>query len=360
MSLWDPDVPKCAEWTKQLVVKPFSTANLSGKLLICAAGFEDRARAVVQNVADERIQFSDLFVLTYDVGDDEKLRRENQRTEDLIRDHLGQLLLPDSAIPVWIPVPQNEGEKAKVRTRLEDRITSTGHSEVVLDISGMSGTVMGIALGATRSLDRVHVVYSEAANYYPFLWQVYLANDEADEAAFIERGIGRTVTLPEFIGQLSLQKHESTVVATLGFSQERLQHALEDLTPRETRRLIAIAGAPPITGRSWRLIYALHKNQGVIDSNNASVLCASTLWPHETLSILYFTWDLYAGASDITLVPLGSKMQTLAMILFAWANPECRLEFIDPLQYRPDRYSMGVGPIWQLELSPSDWWVPRS
>ena len=58
----------------------------------------------------------------------------------------------------------------------------------------------------------------------------------------------------------------------------------------------------------------------------------------------------YSENSNITIAPLGSKLQTLAIFLFAKEYPDIQLLFSLPKEWNPKRYSNGTGPIWEISF----------
>ena len=59
-------------------------------------------------------------------------------------------------------------------------------------------------------------------------------------------------------------------------------------------------------------------------------------------------YEKYCETNNITVVPLGSKMQTLAALLFAEKHPDVKLLIPIPKKYDPRRYSEGVGKTYEV------------
>ena len=56
----------------------------------------------------------------------------------------------------------------------------------------------------------------------------------------------------------------------------------------------------------------------------------------------------YCRVNNITVVPLGGKMQTLASLLFLKNHPDVKLLIPLPKKYDPRRYSVGVGKTFEI------------
>jgi hypothetical protein len=76
----------------------------------------------------------------------------------------------------------------------------------------------------------------------------------------------------------------------------------------------------------------------------------STFDYKDCLSTLEHIYGRVSRAHNITLSPLGSKMQAIGSTLFCYMHPDVRVVFAVPEKYIAPQYSSGCRAIWMIEL----------
>ncbi len=85
-------------------------------------------------------------------------------------------------------------------------------------------------------------------------------------------------------------------------------------------------------------------------TDEAKVFEASTFDYREAWRILEQIYSECWEGSNISLSPLGSKMQALAVTLFCIRHPDVRVLLSTPLQYNSQQWSEGVRDLWRVSL----------
>jgi hypothetical protein len=76
----------------------------------------------------------------------------------------------------------------------------------------------------------------------------------------------------------------------------------------------------------------------------------STFSYTETLQLLHNIYSDRSAQFNITISPLGSKLQALGCILFCYQRRDVRVIYSIPSQYNAKRYSDGCKALWQIEF----------
>ena len=85
-------------------------------------------------------------------------------------------------------------------------------------------------------------------------------------------------------------------------------------------------------------------------TDEAKVFEASTFDYRESWRVLEQIYSECWEGSNITLSPLGSKMQAMAVTLFCIRHPDVRVLLSTPQQYNSQQWSEGVRDLWRVSL----------
>jgi hypothetical protein len=229
--------------------------------------------------------------------------------------------------------------------------TGESRPRVLLDVSGASNRFVMTAVRALLEADvDLTVVYAEAMRYFPTREDWELNTPVEDPGASLEVGVGElsvTVDLPGY----HIETLPDVVVVIAGFGRDRARASIARVDPS----LLAvpgdsvewILGVPHLPEDAWRL-----EAQVAANAVPPQAVCheVSTFDYRSTAVTLEKVHLREAGVRQLTVAPLGSKMQALGASLFCWARPEVRVVFAAPVRYRAARYSEGTKAVWQIPL----------
>jgi hypothetical protein len=315
-------------------------------VLICTLGFEDRCTAVARALAASGCHVDHAVLLTYSNSND----TDNRRLEGELRETLFALGAQIEELPIDAPdLP------IRLSGSLERARAAAGRQlEVAWDLSVASNqAVMRVIHELLRADVALRVLYAEAAEYFP-LREEYEADREGwsdDDRLNLQRGILTVDYCGEYPGDLESQLPHRLILFP-GFSRDRAQRLIakvdvEYLVDFTRAPVTWMIGVPPSPDNFWRRD-AVMEIHGIPEEHEIHQL--STFDPRETLLGLERVYGKWSLQHNITLSPMGSKMQALAAGLFCYARPDVRVAFAHPLEYNAGHYSEGVGALWNLPL----------
>lgn len=331
---------------------PFDSADVSGgiDLLICCAGFEDRATAIVDDLRSIEVRASILIV--YPTNSDDNAAA--------IAKFLALGILKKPVEIVY--------ERSAFFKNLRSAVLGWKEKKglrVTVDLSGMASYVIYRVLTVIwdeLSNAKLSVYYAEARDYAPFRheWEAFYSNvpeprdnlaiaESYEQTHFQSRGIEDTYESDVFPG-LNAGPIATQIAAFPSFSLQRMKSMLAfaetnyNVRPQGVRWFL---GKPPDTERNgWRFgaLSALYNVEG-----NSTDL--STLEYRDTFAALDDLWSESYIESHTVIAPLGSKMQHLGCFLFLKTHRECGLLLCEPREFIAGKYSFGVGSRWLLDFS---------
>jgi hypothetical protein len=342
----------CADVLRELPSPvPFTTEKMEAAgamLLICCAGFEDRASAVVKDVTDG--SKADLILITYPTNP-----KDNAAALSAF-----ELLGVRRQVPVAY---ERTSFLRTIRTALRP-YSKAGDIKVIVDVSGMASYVFYRVMEALwLQLPQAYlcVYYAEACEYRPHLseWKVFYDGvaDQHDSLAIAEKyeeshfqssGIDETYESEVFPGK-NLGALATELIAIPSFSLHRTKSmlAFADAQYNAVRsRTIWILGQPPDRPRNgWR-----HDALAALYNVPHNCISVSTRDFGEMMHRLDAIWESRVSDAHLVVASLGSKLQHLGIFLFLKMHPECGLLHCEPREFLADRYSSGIGPKWWIEF----------
>jgi len=232
----------------------------------------------------------------------------------------------------------------------------SGTIHVLFDISVAANRLCLRALDVLlKSKCELTVAYTESTTYHP-----EQADFEANEAVWTsddslgtEKGVEGIRPSDEFPGE-HLDAASNVIVLLPNFRHERssavISHVDPALLTRSTDDVVWILGRPHLDKDIWRRD-AMRKLNRI--SEEAKVLEASTFDYRETWRLLESLYRERWETSNITVSPLGSKMQALAVTLFCLRHPDVRVLFSTPQQYNTQQWSEGIRDVWRVSFGDS-------
>ena len=329
---------------------PIEQARASCDLFVAALGFEERCSALAARLSSESRESKALIALySTNLEDNEKQREP-----------LAKALAHTGRVAEYYPVASGEFLRALSQEilALDDAVT---RPRVFVDISAMTGSlILGVFRVVTSLLDVDLVIgHTKALHYGPsreeFRHSRQKPEDESwdaedDRGLAVDHGVSELRYSVDFQGS-HVPGLDDLMVILPGFGQDRARAAIAFVNPAY---LLApdghvkwMLGTPSEPRNGWR-IEALVRTNHIPSSD---VLChVSDSDYRDVVSALDAVYRRSQFKENVTVVPLGTKMQTVGVALHCLLRPAVRVLVADPLRYRADAYSHGVGESTALEF----------
>jgi hypothetical protein len=199
---------------------------------------------------------------------------------------------------------------------------------------------------------RLKILYAEAGVYHPTQRQFADNRDQwiADDEMGLEQGVSDVRISRQFPGQ-QLDLLPDCVILFPSFKANRSNAVLAKVDPallsNAGENVIWLLGVPHHNDDRWRLA-AMRE----INRLDQSSICheVSTFQYKETLQQLNVIYEERCTRANITLSPLGSKMQALGSVLFCQMHPDVRVILSVPKQYNASHYSSGCKGLWEIDF----------
>lgn len=341
-------------------------AGTGPDLLMFVSGFEPRTTAVAAALIALDITAPDACYLTYlsNEADNEQRRPELVARMSPLANHLGAVAA-ESEEPHFVTAVHEalrhaspDDEAAPVR--------------VLFDVSGASGRiilrVLRTLFDALDVLGRdiqLTVAYAQAKSYFPTQEEAekVIAGLQADKDAGPgerERTLGLDYDAAEHLYNINYPgQHLDTLtdraVIVCGFNHDRLRATLDHIDPNLNiehphGQATFFIGRPPRPEDAWRHDAMIRIN--ALESDSAvDIHSVSTLHYKELLTGLEQVYQRTVDRGErITLVPFGSKLQTIAAALFTEMRRDVRVVLAVPRRYKGPAYSAGVRELRALRF----------
>lgn len=228
---------------------------------------------------------------------------------------------------------------------------------VVFDISACSSKLLLLSLKVLLEFNiNLRILYSEAAIYHPKR-EEYDENPNkwtTEEGFGLSKGVGKVIPSPEHPGNRRDKLPEAIIVFPT-FKPERTKAIITDidesLVTRPKDRVIWIVGIPHLPEDKWRTDMMIHINQ---IPQSSPLYEVSTFDYKKTLEILDRIYRTKDCEYHINISPLGSKMQSLGIVLFWHMKQDISVVFAIPEKYNASQYSEGCKATWEIEFGNLD------
>jgi hypothetical protein len=224
---------------------------------------------------------------------------------------------------------------------------------VYVDISVLSNRVLFRVLKAIFEANvNLIVIYSEAAVYHPTEkelkenWEYW----KSDSTLGIERGVSEVFPSREYPGQ-HLDPLPDYLILFPSFKAERTRAVIARVDPSLLTlpggKLFWIIGVPHVPEQRWRSGAMRKLNDIERTAPQAEVTTFDYKEALKRLEMIYADkWKAY----NITISPLGSKLQAIGTAMFCYLHPDVRLVFAIPKEYNAALYSDGCANIWSIRF----------
>lgn len=318
---------------------------LSEDLFLCALGFEPRCLTLPCLLNETGYRADRAYYFKYPTNLD-----DNAVNLPELERHLRAIA------PKVEPVDVDEPDFPNRLRAILDLVMGDGSAlppRITLDISVTANRLILRCIKVLLEYDViVRVVYAEAEVYHPTRDEYEQDEPKREKEALLglEQGVSDVVPSIDYPGA-ALDPLPDSVILFPSFNAERSKAVISFVDPSLLTspgdKVVWLLGIPHLPDDIWRL-EAVKRINGI--SQDAPQHKVSTFDYKETLQAL---GQLYAERSErhnITLSPLGSKMQALGAAMFCYIHPDVRIIFAMPKEYNAAQYSRGCKATWKIEF----------
>lgn len=166
----------------------------------------------------------------------------------------------------------------------------------------------------------------------------------------LERGVGNLETSIDYPGY-HLDQLPDCLVLFPSFNGDRSKAVLSAVDPSlltsPGKKVYWLLGLPHLEKDRWRISAMEMINEIPKGSLQIEV---STFDYKESIRVLESIYAEVGERYNLTLSPLGSKLQSLGTALFCYLHPEVRVLLATPREYNATRYSDGCKAIWKIDF----------
>lgn len=315
----------------------FNTKFLSHSLAyIGAAGFEDRATTVLDNLIRDGFKIESAIAITYEPYDSRNRVKE-------FREKLEKVSTSTS----WIVY--NRHDPQNFQNQIPALLRVIKSSSIIVDISAMSKLLIMILL---QSLRRMHneliIAYAEAEVYHPTRKEFEEAKKRiAGTPDFLTSDVYRILHVTS-LSSSSMQGHPVLLITYPTFNHIEMVALHNELYPQ---RMTLIEGKPHEKHNEWRLEAIREINRKVMDDpdyrSESKILSTFDYIPNiESLEEIYRE---YKYTHKILLSPTGSKFQTVADFMFKQLHPDVQIVYPVTKSFIGE-YSEGCKALWCISI----------
>ena len=317
-------------------------------LFLCALGFEDRALAIPELIAEEA-GFKCNHAIYFEYA-------TNMNDNKLNEPRLMKALNKFSGLVDRMDCDDHDF-CINFKKVLERIVTERKAPKVIFDISTCSSKLLLLVLKVLFDHNlSLLILYSEADTYHPTQSEFRSEPEKwtTEEGFGLARGVGTVIASPEHPGYRR-DKLQEMVIVFPTFKPERSKAVIADidesllLEPGE--RVIWIVGKPRLPENSWRVNVIREINRILPSAPSHEV---STFKYKETIEVLEHIYKPKDCLYHINLTPLGSKLQSVGIALFWYIDQDVSIIFATPKEYNAPQYSEGYKDMWQINFGELD------
>ncbi|MBX3412413.1 MAG: hypothetical protein KF708_06980 [Pirellulales bacterium] len=331
-----PQLPKLEEITAATLTE-YST-----DLYLCALGFEERCHSIPALMGQNQCAARQGVYITVRTNREDN-ERNLPRLHELMQAFCGTTVSLDADDPNF--------ERTLKRT-ISHLATDVGQTPTItFDISVAANRLLLRTFKTLLESDvNLRIVYAEAAAYHPTHDEYHRDKERwtADGTIGMEEGVSFVVPSPSYAGQ-QLDPLPNCVILFPSFRKDRSLAVLsavdETLVVSRHEDVMWIIGRPHHGADAWRIDAMREINQIPPDSPQQEIGTFDYLETLMELERIYRRrWERY----NITISPLGSKLQAIGIGLFCYLHPEIRVMFSAPRRYNAQVWSSGCRAAWSI------------
>lgn len=310
---------------------------------IGAAGFEDRAFAVLNEAKQYKKTFEYIIGIEYEPRD---TRNRKEEFQQVAREVISQ----ENNIE-WVTFDRKTPGEFDDALNLIRQICSRG-AHIFLDISAMSKMLILVLLDALRDINSsLTIAYTEAKVYHPSPEEFERDFEEAKQKLpkripeFLTSGVYGVVTTPA-LSSVATQGYPTALVGFPTFNHNLFLALLNEVTPQELR---IIEGEPLRDQNKWRLGAVKKINESSYSLAKELPETVSTFHYDQTISQLEKLYEKYQYTHEFVIAPTCSKLQTVGVFFFKQMHPDVQIVYPTPKGFF-DLYTEGVEQIHQISF----------
>lgn len=317
----------------------------SSDLFLCGLGFEPRCCSVIQKLADAGHRVRRSVYIEYGTNTNDNSA------------NLPELLAKLEAISDSVEVLRDSATTfgTQLRSILRDNLSQEEAAlTLIVDISTFANRLVLHAMKVLLEYNiQLKVLYSEAALYRPTFEEYKTEKDKWKTGLHpvVDEGVGDVCPSMEFPGY-HLDSLPDALVVFPGFNVARTKASICRVDPSLLTspgdKVVWLLGVPhDEENNGWRL-GALHEINNIpVDVPQYRV---STFDYKETLTTLEAVYQDRSLNYNVTIAPMGSKLQALGIALFCAMHPDVRVIVTVPREYKAENYSEGTRAIWEIDF----------
>lgn len=327
---------------------------------ICAAGFEDRSRAIVEELKEtgERV-FKYSLILEYSVHNE-----ENKPNLEFLQNNLPKIshqLLKN----LIVDIENIYQTKANIMEAFK-KIPIEDIETVFIDISGMTNFLILLIMHQVKKMflgKEIVILYAEADIYYPTQDKKdeiisLMESDEEENILKLGEELGASgarevIILPDFKGYFA-ENTPICLIFFIGYEPSRAAGLLDSYRPN---MVVVCYGVSPHEKFKWRTKFSKKLHIKLFKEFEHVEKYISTFDISEIITELdkiYKSTDNRGNTLyeyyNIAVTPQCSKLQTVAVYFFSQMHPDIQIVFCFPGKFNPERYSKGIGKLWAYNL----------
>jgi len=314
-------------------IEDLSAHPKNDDLFICALGFEARCTGALRKLVQFSYKATNSIVLKYDIH-----QEDNEINLKELYDLLNKITLHEISECKYLTsdIPSSYHE---IDLIIEEMKKKSCFKQISVDISSFNTSAIFQILDKLfqSNCEQIRIIYTESKEYYP------KEIPSSNNGEYLSAGIKEVLTLPNFSGIFS-PGYTPLLVIILGFEPIRARGILNIFQPSKK---IGIFGVPSRHDLKWRLSLAKKMYQNFFEDQDIKKECSEFNY-EEVYWTLEKIYNDFSQKNNVTIAPLGSKMQALAVLLFLEKHPDVQLLISIPIKYDPRRYSEGVGKSYQI------------
>lgn len=332
-------------------VEPFRVVSAGeadeDALFLVALGFEDRCPWIPELLAEDG-EYTAAKAVYFEYA-------TNAHDNDLNRARLLQALQSFSSAVQPLPCDSSDFA-SRLRSLLREVTSKSRPAKVTFDISVCSSRVLVTALTILLEFAiELRGVYSEAGVYHPTK-EEYDAEPEKwikEEGHGLTHGVSAVTPSPDHPGSRRDVLPEGIIVFPT-FKPERARAIIAHVDPslhvRPEHRVVWLVGKPHLPDDLWRAEVVREINEIPPSAPSYEV---STFDYRETVAAIERVYGPFNCKYHVTIAPLGSKLQSVGIVLFWYTRPEVSIVFASPKEYNAAQYSEGCKAVWCIDFGPT-------
>ncbi|MDP3065353.1 MAG: hypothetical protein Q8N08_01315, partial [Methanobacteriaceae archaeon] len=297
----------------ELLVNSFPKDSSNDDLYICALGFEDRCICGTKLLSELGYKSNKILLCKYKTHIE-----ENETNRDKLINLFNKICLNSyEELEHDLEIAAQFDDNLE---RILDKILiekSSKNLNVTFDISSGTTSLILQVLNKLYEFEAVvKVIYTEALLYYPTreFWEENKNRwQELEREEIMFHGVKLVKVLPRLEG-ISFLGNRSLLIAFPTFKRSRLGGVIDKLRPS---KCIWLIGIPHLEENSWRAETIRTINEGLFGPHDFVDEVTTFDYKEVLKKLIEIYENENAGYNyNVIIAPLGSKLQSLAVILF--------------------------------------------